>query len=86
MDIKLSKEDKEQMIAQIQAYFEMERGEDLGMLGADQIFHYFLKEIGPHIYNQGIRDAKKMVEQKVMNLEEDITSLEKPVYVQRNNR
>lgn len=83
MDIKLSKEDKDQMISQLQAYFEMERGEELGTLGADQIFHYFLKEIGPYIYNQGVRDAKKMVEQKMMNIDEDITSLEKPVYVKR---
>ncbi|QHE50803.1 DUF2164 domain-containing protein [Pontibacillus sp. HMF3514] len=83
MDIKISKDDKDQIIAQIQAYFEMERGEELGMIGAEQFYHYFVKEIGPYIYNQGVRDAKKMIDEKMMNIDEDITSLEKPIYVQR---
>lgn len=84
MDMNLSKEDKEQIIAQIQSYFELERGEELGLIGAEQFYHYFVKEIGPYIYNQGVRDAKKMVDQKLMNIDEDITSLEKPIYIQRD--
>ena len=83
MDIKISKDDKEQIIAQIQAHFEMERGEELGIIGSEQLYEFFVQELGPYIYNQGVRDAKKMVNEKVMNIDEDITSLEKSVYVKR---
>lgn len=79
MFIKMPKEEKEFIITKIQAYFELERGEEIGVLAADQLFDYFLKEIGPYIYNQGVQDSKKMVDQKMMNMEEDILSLEKPI-------
>ncbi|MYL35045.1 DUF2164 family protein [Pontibacillus yanchengensis] len=83
MDISLTKEEKQQVIDYIQNYFELERGEEIGNLGADQFYEFLMKEIGPYIYNKGVKDAKKMLEQKMMNLEEDIASLEKPTYRQR---
>nr|WP_062439138.1 DUF2164 domain-containing protein [Thalassobacillus devorans] len=76
---KITKEEKKQIVSSIQEYFEMERGEEIGSIAAEQLLDFFMKELGPYIYNQGIRDAKGMVEEKVMNLEEDILSLERPV-------
>lgn len=74
----LSKEEKEYMVVRIQEYFELERGEEIGELGADQFLDYMVKELGPFLYNKGIHDARQMVEQKVMNLDEDLLSLERP--------
>ncbi|MFG6116538.1 DUF2164 domain-containing protein [Halobacillus sp. MO56] len=76
---KMKKEDREQVVASIQEYFELERGEQLGSIAAEQLLDFFMKELGPFMYNQGIRDAKGLVEEKVMNLEEDILALERPV-------
>ncbi|SEB18129.1 Uncharacterized conserved protein, DUF2164 family [Thalassobacillus cyri] len=76
---KMKKEDREQVIAAIQEYFELERGEQLGSIAAEQLLDFFMKELGPFMYNQGIRDAKGLVEEKVMNLDEDILALERPV-------
>lgn len=76
---KMKKEDREQVIAAIQEYFEVERGEQLGSIAAEQLLDFFMKELGPFMYNQGIRDAKGLVEEKVMNLDEDILALERPV-------
>ncbi|MFD1019295.1 DUF2164 domain-containing protein [Thalassobacillus hwangdonensis] len=76
---KLKKEEKEQLISDIKYYFEMERGEELGDLAADQMLDFFYKALAPHLYNQGIADARKMVEEKVINLDEDIRSLEQPI-------
>ncbi|WP_101846647.1 DUF2164 domain-containing protein [Halobacillus sp. Marseille-P3879] len=74
----LSKEQREYMINQIQEYFELERDEQIGELAADQLLEFMVKELGPFMYNKGIYEARQMVEQKVMNLDEDLLSLERP--------
>lgn len=84
MVIRIAKETKEEMISSLKDYFYNERSEEIGDLAAENMLHYFIEEIGPHIYNQGVRDAKAMVDQKMMNLEEDIFALEKSVRKKRN--
>ncbi|MFC0523733.1 DUF2164 domain-containing protein [Pontibacillus salicampi] len=83
MDMKFPREEREQIIESIQAYFEIERGEEIGNLGAEQLLDYIVQEVGPLLYNQGVRDAKKMVDQKLLNIDEDITSLEKQKQTRR---
>ena len=80
MHIKLSKEDKELMIAKIQDHFYREHSEEIGELAAGNFLHFIVKEVGPYIYNQGVQDAKDLVEQKMMSLEEDMYALERPVH------
>ncbi len=74
----LSTEQKKYMIDRIQEYFELERMEPLGELAADQLLHFMVEELGPFMYNKGVHDARQMVDQKVMNLDEDLLSLERP--------
>ncbi|MGP4076079.1 DUF2164 domain-containing protein [Halobacillus sp. K22] len=74
----LKKEEKEYVIARVQEYFELERGEEMGELAADQLIQMMAEELGPFLYNKGIQDARQMVEQKVMNLDEDLLSLTRP--------
>ncbi|GGF33375.1 hypothetical protein GCM10010954_35680 [Halobacillus andaensis] len=78
MRASLTKEQREYMIDRVQAYFELERDEQLGDLAADQLLEFMVKELGPFMYNKGIYDARQMVEQKVLNLDEDLLSLERP--------
>ncbi|MCA1319304.1 DUF2164 domain-containing protein [Bacillus tianshenii] len=75
--IKLPKEAKDQMISSIQAYFEMERDETIGELGAEMLVDFFVKEMGLYYYNQGVADAKLMVEQRWSAVEEDLESLKR---------
>jgi uncharacterized protein (DUF2164 family) len=79
MYIKLPKENKDQIIDKIKDYFYNERSEEIGDLAAENLLDFVLKEIGPYLYNQGVKDAKVMVEQKMMSLEEDIQSLVRPI-------
>jgi uncharacterized protein (DUF2164 family) len=79
MYIKLPKENKDQFIDKIKDYFYNERSEEIGDLAAENLLDFVLKEIGPYLYNQGVKDAKVMVEQKMMSLEEDIQSLVRPI-------
>jgi uncharacterized protein (DUF2164 family) len=81
MKVNLPKETKEKMVQKIQEYFIFERSEEIGELGAQILMDFMLTEIGPYIYNQGVKDAKIVVEQKMGNIEEDLYSLEIPIHL-----
>jgi uncharacterized protein (DUF2164 family) len=85
MYIRLPKEIKDQIIYKIKDYFYTERSEEIGDLAAGNLLDFVLKEIGPYFYNQGVKDAKEIFEQKVMSLEEDIQSLERPIIPYNKN-
>ena len=48
-------------------FFEKERGEKIGIIGAEQILNHFLKSAGSKIYNKGVYDAKKALETRFKN-------------------
>ncbi|MCP3029765.1 DUF2164 domain-containing protein [Halobacillus sp. A1] len=74
----LTKEQREYMVERIQTYFELERDEEIGTIASEQLLQFMIQELGPFMYNKGINDARQMVEQKVVNLDEDLLSLERP--------
>ncbi|RDI43186.1 DUF2164 domain-containing protein [Falsibacillus pallidus] len=77
IDIKISREEKQMLLGKIQTYFYQDRGEEIGDLAAENLYHFFLNELGPSIYNQGIEDSKKMVIQKMENVDEDLEALKR---------
>ncbi|WP_221568081.1 DUF2164 domain-containing protein [Alkalihalobacillus sp. TS-13] len=79
MTLKIPKEEREQLVRNIQGYFIDERGEEIGDLAAGLMLDFFLKEAGPYVYNQGVRDAKKLLQDKMMNIEEDMDALQRPI-------
>ena len=68
--IRFEKEQKEEMIGALIEWFDKERDETLGHLGAEMLLRFIVKEIGPEIYNLGIRDAAKYLYNKVDDLAE----------------
>ena len=70
MAIKLGKETEKRLTGSIREFFREEMDEDIGDLKAMRIIEYFLKEIGPSIYNQAISDAEKYFQEKVTELGE----------------
>ncbi|NBI27487.1 DUF2164 domain-containing protein [Chengkuizengella marina] len=74
---KLPKEQKDQMISNIQHYFSMERSEEIGNLAAENFLDFIMKELGPYIYNQAISDARMLINEKMVHIEDDLYSLEK---------
>lgn len=81
--MKLPKEQKEQLVENIQQFFELERSETIGSIAAEQLLDFMIKEIGPHIYNHAINDARKTVLERMQSLEDELYALEKPVIVKR---
>jgi uncharacterized protein (DUF2164 family) len=66
--IKISKENKEEMRNHIINYFSEERDEDLGDLASQLLLNFFIEELAPYVYNQGIEDAHVYVKDKVDDL------------------
>ncbi|MGF7056410.1 DUF2164 domain-containing protein [Brassicibacter mesophilus] len=66
--LKISKEKKQKMIKSIQNYFLNERNEDLGDLASSLIFDFFVEELAPEFYNQGVYDSYKFLENKMEDL------------------
>jgi len=71
--IKLKKERRDEMIAEIQNYFSKERNEEIGNLGAGMILDFIVEKLAPEFYNQGVYDSH----QYVRDAAEDLLSLRK---------
>ena len=69
MTISLSKETKKQTIKSIKRYFMEHFEEEIGDLKADLHLDFFLREIGPTIYNQAVSDAQAYFQGKVTDLD-----------------
>ena len=41
-----------------------ESGEEIGEIAAENHLQFILDEIAPYIYNEGIKDAKKLIEDR----------------------
>lgn len=51
-------------------------GETPGIIAAQDIIDIVTETLGPAIYNQGVRDAKKKLQERIADLEVDIDLLE----------
>ena len=67
------------MIAKIQQFFYEERGEEIGNLAAENMLEFFKSHLGPYFYNEAIKDARTLMEQKMASIEDDLFTLEKKI-------
>ncbi|MFC5528294.1 DUF2164 domain-containing protein [Cohnella yongneupensis] len=82
--IKLPREDKMQLVHRLQHYFEVERDESIGELAAEQLVDFMIGAVGPYVYNTAVADTRRVIQEKMNQLEDELYSLEKPA--SRNNR
>lgn len=71
MAIELTKQEIESITPSIQKFFREEYELELSGMRAKHLLDYFLKEIGPFAYNQGVKDAESYFRTKV----EDLTAI-----------
>lgn len=57
-------------------FFESERDEKIGVIAADQLLDFFLEHIGSKLYNKGVTDARKAIDQRVEELKLDLDDLQ----------
>jgi len=76
--IKIQREHKLQITSSIQDYFDTELSSEIGQLASENLLDFMLKELSPYIYNQALADARKVIEQKMISVEEELYALEQP--------
>jgi uncharacterized protein (DUF2164 family) len=67
------------MISEIQRFFYEERSEEIGNLAAENILEFVKNQLGPYFYNEAIKDARYLMEEKLASVEDDLYALEKKI-------
>lgn len=77
--IRLSKDQQEMILADIQRFFYNQRDEDISEFEAERVLDFIKEQIAPHIYNTALSDAKYVVERQYAAIEEELDALEQPI-------
>ena len=67
----LEKKCIEEVITRIEEIDEAE----VGMIAAQEVIDIVMQNLGPEIYNKGLKDAKKLVDERYFDLEAEIDLL-----------
>jgi uncharacterized protein (DUF2164 family) len=78
MRIQLAPDRRSALIRSVQAYFEEEFDERLSEFRAEALLDFFVRELGPAVYNQGVRDACGAMQGKLNDLEGEVYEVERP--------
>lgn len=72
MPITLPDTTQQQAVASIERYFREHMDEPIGNVAAAGLLKFFLAEIAPLAYNQGVADAKAQMQQRVAEIDIDV--------------
>jgi uncharacterized protein (DUF2164 family) len=72
MRIRLSDERRVRVVDAIKRHFADHFDEELSEFRAQALLDFFVRELGPPVYNQAIRDATAFVQEKLGDLEGEI--------------
>ena len=70
--IKLTKEQRGDMISSIKRYFRQERGEEIGELASALMLDFIVEKLAPEFYNQGVNDSSRYMSDRI----EDMMSIQ----------
>ena len=72
-EFKLTKEQKDEMVAMILTYFEKEKDEKIGNLAGMLLLDFFIEKLAPYFYNLGVEDSHAYLATKI----DDIFEIQK---------
>jgi uncharacterized protein (DUF2164 family) len=76
---KIPFDQKKALMEKIQYYMQIELGESLGDLATENMIEFMLKTLGPLVYNEALKDARSVVNERILSLEDELYTLEKPI-------
>ena len=76
MRIRLSPERRAALLRAIKEYAATEFDEPLSDFRAESLLDFFVRELGPPVYNQGVRDAAAFVQGKLGDIDGEIYETE----------
>jgi uncharacterized protein (DUF2164 family) len=78
MRIRLAPERRASILKLIQQHFADEFDEPISEFRAEGLLDFFVRELGPPVYNQGVRDASSYIQEKLTDIEGEVYEREKP--------
>ena len=72
MRIRLADDRRSALIRSLKQHFEEQFDEPLSDFRAEELLEFFLRELGPAVYNQGVRDAAGFMQEKLTDLEGEV--------------
>ena len=66
------------LVADLQQYFAAELDQELGRFEAEFLLEFLAKKVGPHFYNQALRDAERQIRLRIESVIEAVELLERP--------
>jgi len=72
MKVRLSPDRRAALLESLIAYYATEFDETLSAFRAESLLDFFVKELGPPVYNQGVRDAAAYMHAKLGDIEGDV--------------
>ena len=68
----ISKEKRTKFTEEFIQFFKEERGEEIGIIAAENLLDFFLQHLGMEIYNVGVEDAKMFFKKRFEDIEMDM--------------
>lgn len=68
----LTKDERKDAIASIQQYFERNMPEPVGDLAAGLLLDFFLRDIGPLIYNAAVAEVQTRLQDRLTDLDSEL--------------
>jgi uncharacterized protein (DUF2164 family) len=72
MRIRLSAERRAVLLTSLTKYFSAEFDDPLSEFKANGLVDFFVRELGPPVYNQGVKDATGFIQSKLEDIEGEI--------------
>jgi len=72
MKIRLAPERRAALLEALVALYATEFDETLSAFRAEALLDFFVRELGPPVYNQGVRDAAAFVQAKLGDIEGEV--------------
>ena len=72
MRIQLSDDRRAGLLRSIKQHFDEEFEDPISDFRADGLLDFFLRELGPAVYNQGVRDAAAFIQDKLADIEGEV--------------
>jgi uncharacterized protein (DUF2164 family) len=78
MRIRLTDERRELLLRSIKQYYAEELDEEISDFRAGELLDFFVRELGPPVYNQAVQDVLAFLQEKLSDLEGDLYEPEEP--------
>lgn len=75
--VKLTREERQKFINEIQIFFREERNEEIGVIAAETVLEFFLGNLGILINNKSLDEAKIWFSKRMEDMEVDFDMLYK---------